>query len=58
MKAYGKLTAELTGSASRLRRTPQVPRVGPEPPSWWIDDLEATESNFAAMAALGGGVPA
>jgi len=56
MAAWHAQTQRLTGAAATLRTAPAVstPRVGPEPPSWWISDEEATASNMAAMAMLGG----
>jgi len=50
---YRKLERLVTGSLTTERRTPVVPRVGPEPPSWWIDDEEAAMSSMLAAAQLG-----
>jgi len=55
MAAWHAQTQRLTGAAGTLRTAPaaNVP-VGLTPPSWWISDEEATTSNMAAMAMMGG----
>jgi len=51
--------SKLTG-AMRSMRDPVTLQTGQtvRPPSWWIDDDDATASMFAAMTELGGGADA
>jgi len=37
---------------THFRKTPSAPRIGPRPPSWWIDDDEASESSMAATKQM------
>jgi len=54
MRAWGEQTRRLTGAAGTLRAVPAGTPAGMTPPSWWISDEEATASNMAAMAMMGG----
>jgi hypothetical protein len=51
--AHRKLERQVTGALASERKAPLVPRLGPEPPSWWISDEEASASTMLAIAQMG-----
>jgi hypothetical protein len=54
-----QLERQLTGSMTTRRTAPvRAAQPGvrmPDPPSWWIDDEDASASSQMAMTQLGGG---
>jgi len=48
------LNRTFTGAMTHYRKTPEKPRVGPRPPTWWIDDDDASQSSMTATKQMGG----
>lgn len=50
-KEYRKYVQQVTGPLTTMRIT-QRDSKEPEPPSWWVSDEEASQSNSQAMMQM------